>query len=133
MFCRTSSVPTSGHAAISALATNEAGHWLSMMKMSIHEMWLDTMKLPPARPVRGPAPGCWRYATSMPQAGNPAVAALGKEARRVFEFSMTALVKAPVVVDPTKPGAKPPVKPVAQVGGAPAPLAANSAGNSAGK
>ena len=72
-------------------------------------------------------------ATSMPQAGNPAVAALGKDARRVFEFSMTAMVKAPVVVDPSKPGAKPAVKPVAQVDGAPAPLAANSAGNSAGK
>jgi len=61
------------------------------------------------------------------------VAALGKDARRIFEFSMTAMVKAPVVVDPSKPGAKPAVKPVAQVDGAPAPLAANSAGNSAGK
>ena len=72
-------------------------------------------------------------ATAMPQAGNPAVAALGKEARRVFEFSMTAMVKAPVVVDPSKPGARPAAKPVAQNGETPAPLAANSAGNSAGK
>jgi len=68
-------------------------------------------------------------ATSLPAAANPAIATLGREARRIFEFSLTAMVKPPVVNDPTKPGAKPAVKPVTAgtPDTAPAPVAANTA------
>ena len=46
---------------------------------------------------------------------------------------LSVIMGMPFEGDPSKPGAKPALKPVAQVDGAPAPLAANSAGNSAGK
>lgn len=61
------------------------------------------------------------------QAGaNPAVAKLSKDARRIFEFSMTAMIKAPAA-DPVRPAA------AAAPGAAPAPGAAAPAAAGSGK
>ncbi len=63
-------------------------------------------------------------ATLMPLGANPGPAAVAKDAKRIFEFSMTAMVKAPAVDNPAKRGAKP----IAADAATPAPIAANSSG-----